>query len=123
MTFSRIPVYGKDPEDVVGIVRRTVVLTAIASDQWEVTLETLMEPVHFVIRTTSAGRLLRMFLERRQHMFAVINEYGGISGVVTLEDVIEEILGQEIVDESDQVVDMRELARQRRKQILEQYGH
>jgi len=123
MTFSRIPVYGKDPEDVVGIVRRNVVLTAIASDQWEVTLETLMEPVHFVIQTTSADRLLRMFLERRQHMFAVINEYGGISGVVTLEDVIEEILGQEIVDESDQVVDMRELARQRRKQILEQYGH
>jgi CBS domain containing-hemolysin-like protein len=81
-----------------------------------------MEPVHFVIRTTSAGRLLRMFLERRQHMFAVINEYGGISGVVTLEDVIEEILGQEIVDETDQVVDMREMARQRRKQILEQYG-
>jgi len=121
MTYSRIPVFDHNLENVVGIVHQNVVLTAIAGDQWDMKLESLMKPIHFVIRTTSANRLLQMFLERRQLMFAVLNEYGGLDGVVTLEDVIEEILGQEIVDESDQVTDMRELAQQRRKQILEQY--
>ena len=60
-----------------------------------------------------------MFLERRQHLFAVIDEYGGLTGILTLEDVLEEILGREIVDESDTVTDMRELARRRRRQVSE----
>ena len=64
-----------------------------------------------------------MFLERRQHLFVVIDEYGGLAGVLTLEDVLETILGKEIVDESDQVADMRELAHRRRQQTLsEQSG-
>ena len=60
-----------------------------------------------------------MFLERQQHLFAVIDEYGGLAGILTLEDVLEEILGREIVDESDTVTDMRELARRRRRQVSE----
>ena len=60
-----------------------------------------------------------MFLERRQHLFAVIDEYGGLTGILTLEDVLGEILGREIVDESDTVTDMRELARRRRRQVSE----
>jgi len=121
LTYSRIPVYDKDLEDVVGIAYRSTVLTAIANEQWEVKLEALMQPVHFVTWGTSANRLLQMFLEYRQLMFVVIDEFGGLAGVVTLEDVLEEILGQNIVDESDQVTDLRALARRRRQQILEQY--
>ena len=79
----------------------------------------LMGPVHFVAETVSLDRVLEMFLERRQHLFAVIDEYGGLAGILTLEDVLEEILGREIVDESDTVTDMRELARRRRRQVSE----
>jgi CBS domain containing-hemolysin-like protein len=55
------------------------------------------------------------FLERKEHMFVVIDEYGGLSGLITLEDILEEILGREIMDESDQVADKQALARARRK--------
>jgi len=59
--------------------------------------------------------VLAEFLELRQHLFVVIDEYGGLSGLISLEDILEEILGREIVDESDKVADKRELARQRRR--------
>ena len=121
LTYSRIPVYGKDIDDVVGIVYRRTILTAIADNKRDMKIEDLMKPVHFVVWNTSAKRLLQMYLQLRHHMFVVINEFGGLTGVVTLEDVLEEILGREIVDEFDQVRDLRELARERRKEILEKY--
>jgi CBS domain containing-hemolysin-like protein len=63
------------------------------------------------------NRVLLEYLELREHLFVVIDEYGGLSGLITLEDILEEILGREIVDESDQVPDKRELARQRRSRL------
>ncbi|MBT8762392.1 HlyC/CorC family transporter [Desulfohalobiaceae bacterium Ax17] len=116
---SRIPVYADDdPEDIVGIVYRREVLEALANDQDELKLEDLMKPVHFVLESLTLDRLLIKFLESRMHLFVVLDEYGGVAGVVTLEDVLEEILGKEIVDETDQVVDMRQLAREQRKKLI-----
>jgi len=113
---SRIPVYSEDFEDIVGIVLRRDMLAALTNNKADRKLIELMRPVHFVAETHTLERILQMFLERRQHLFIVIDEYSGLSGVLTLEDVLEEILGKEIVDESDQVTDMRELARRRRQQ-------
>jgi CBS domain containing-hemolysin-like protein len=79
-----------------------------------------MKPGHFVPELAPLDKLLLEFLERRQHLFIVIDEYGGYSGVLSLEDVIEEIVGREIIDEHDTVADMRELARKRRRKIKEQ---
>ena len=118
---SRVPVYNKDFEDIVGIVIRRDVLSALASGRTDVRLSELMRPVHFVVETSSLDLILKMFLERRHHLFAVIDEYGGFAGILTLEDVLEEILGQEIVDELDQVDDLRELARKRRQQTLSNF--
>jgi CBS domain containing-hemolysin-like protein len=114
---NRVPVYDENPEDIVGIVQRREVLSALASDKHQLRLSNLMKSAHFCPESISLDRLLVEFLERRQHLFVVVDEFGGLAGVVTLEDVLEEILGREIVDESDQVVDMRELARRRKLEI------
>jgi magnesium and cobalt exporter, CNNM family len=114
-TYSRVPVYAKGVDDVVGVVHSRDVLTAVGEDRFETRLEELMRPVHFVLDSTTLDELLRAFLERRQHMVVVIDEFGGLVGVLTLEDVLEEILGKEIVDEFDQVTDLRELAKRRRE--------
>jgi len=116
--YSRIPVFGKDPDDLVGIVRAVDILTAMANDRFDVKMEQITQPIHFVVESTPLDDLLRTFLKRRQHLVAVIDEFGGISGIVTLEDVLEELIGREIVDESDQVTDLRAYAQRRREDTL-----
>ena len=112
---SRIPVFDKSPEDVVGIVHTKDVLVALAKDRTGTDdhLKNLMRPIHFVAETAPLNMVLGEFLERKQHLFAVIDEYGGLAGLISLEDILEEILGREIVDESDEVADKQELARER----------
>ncbi|MDY7001797.1 MAG: hemolysin family protein [Thermodesulfobacteriota bacterium] len=115
---SRIPVFEHDdPEDIVGIVYRREVLEALADDRDDLRINDLMKPVQFVLETLTLDRLLIRFLGTRMHLFVVLDEYGGVAGVVSLEDVLEEILGKEIVDETDQVADMRALARQQREEL------
>ncbi len=114
--YSRIPVYDNDdPEDIVGIVMRRAVLETVADDRYDTRINEIMRPVRFVVETLTLDRLLIKFLESRIHLFVVLDEYGGLAGVVSLEDVLEEILGKEIVDETDQVEDMRALARRQRE--------
>ena len=116
--YSRIPVFGKDPDDFVGVVRTVDILTAVANDRFDVTMDQIKQNIHFVIDSTRLDNLLRTFLKRRQHLVAVIDEFGGVSGIVTLEDVLEELIGREIVDESDQVTDLRAYAQRRREDTL-----
>ena len=118
LRHSRVPVYDRTLEDVVGVVHRVDVLRAAAQGQFDIKLGDLMHPAYFVVDSTRLDKLLRTFLERRQHIVAVIDEFGGLAGIVTLEDVLEEILGREIVDETDQVTDLREVARRRREETL-----
>ena len=118
LNYSRIPVYGDNLEDIVGIVHRRDILTAIGDDRFSTKLRDLMRPVHFVLETVRLDALLRTFLERRQHLVVVIGEHGALSGVVSLEDVLEEILGREIVDEFDQVADLQAFARRQRAAIV-----
>ena len=114
LRHSRVPVYDDDVDDIVGIVHRRDILGAAAKDEFNTTLDQLMRPVHFVVESAKLDQLLRMFLEQRQHLMVVTDEFGTVSGIVTLEDVLEEILGHEIVDEFDQVADLRAFARQQR---------
>lgn len=115
--FSRIPVYGEDNEDLVGLVERRSLGQHYAENKLDLPLSAIMRPLHFVQETQTLDVLLRELLHSRVHLFAVLDEYGGLAGVVSLEDVLEEMLGSEIVDESDNVPDLRELARQRRKAL------
>jgi CBS domain containing-hemolysin-like protein len=115
---SRFPVYDKDMEDIVGIVLTKELFIALATGKKESLLTELMRPVRFVVETAKLNNVLMEFMGSRQQLFVVIDEYGGISGLITLEDILEEILGREIIDESDQVVDKRKLARQRRSRLV-----
>jgi len=115
---SRAPVYDKDPDDVVGIVLRKDVFLDDPGKQGATRLCDLMHPVHFVPETAPLNRLLVEFFERRQHLFVVVDEYGSVTGVISMEDIIEEIVGREIIDESDKAGDLRELARYKRKLLV-----
>lgn len=115
--FSRIPIYGEDNEDLVGLVERRTLGQCYATDKKHLKLADIMRPLHFVQESQTLDILLRELLKEKVHLFAVLDEYGGLAGVVSLEDVLEEILGSEIVDESDNVADLRALARERRKAL------
>ncbi|MBQ3059037.1 MAG: HlyC/CorC family transporter [Desulfovibrio sp.] len=115
--FSRIPVYGEDNEDLVGLVERRSLGRCMQQGRGGAALSQIMKPMHFVQESQTLDILLREFLKARVHLFAVLDEYGGLAGVVSLEDVMEEILGSEIMDESDNVADLRALARERRKAL------
>ncbi len=117
-SFSRIPVYASDNEDIVGIVQRREIELAVRDGKSEESLETLMKPIHFVLENQSLDQVLHKFLDLHQHLFAVLDEYGGLAGVISLEDILEELLGREIVDESDITDDMRELAQKRKERAL-----
>ena len=115
---SRFPVYDQDMEDVVGVVFTKELFMALAEGKKDMYLTQLMRPVHFVVETARLNTVLMEYLELRQHLFVVLDEYGGLSGLSSLEDILEEILGREIVDESDAVADKRELARSRRERLV-----
>ena len=115
---SRIPVYDKGPEDIVGIVLTKELFKALAEDRKNLTLKELMRPVRFVVEAARLNNVLMDFINSREKLFAVIDEYGGLSGVVSLEDILEEILGREILDEFDQVDDKRKLAKLKRQMLF-----
>lgn len=117
---SRFPVYDEDMEDIVGIVLTKELFMAHAVGKGDKPLTELMRPARFVVETATLNNVLLEFMSSRQHLFVVIDEYGGLSGLISLEDILEEILGREIMDESDQVADKRALARQRRRRLVSQ---
>ena len=109
---SRYPVIGENPDDVVGILLAKDLLPQILEGRQEdFSLESLMRPASVVPESKRLNVLLREFRENRNHMAIVIDEYGGVAGLVTIEDVLEEIVG-EIEDETDLETDafIRELA-------------
>ena len=108
--FSRIPVYEDGLDNIIGIVRRHVLLKSKAEDQFDGTMGELAKPIHAVEENDSVGDVLDEFVKRREHLFMVKDQFGQVAGLVTLEDAIETLLGVEIVDETDSVVDMRKLA-------------
>ncbi len=114
---SRVPVYDGEPDNVVGVVLSQDVLMAAAVGQDSLKLSQIMRPVHFVPETAPLDRIFIDFFERYQHQFVVVDEYGSVTGVISMEDILEEIIGREIVDESDKARNMRELAMIRKQKL------
>lgn len=111
--FSRIPVYGENQDDVTGFVIKSDVLMHFAKGHGETFLADVKRPIMTIPETLSLSNLFDALIERRDHIALAVDEYGAVEGLVTLEDVVETVLGLEIVDEHDKVEDMRALARKK----------
>ena len=119
--FSRIPVWVDEPDNVVGYVRRDALLHAGRKDGGREIGE-LMVPVLVVPETLPVSKLFDRLTGEREQVAIVIDEFGSLAGLATMEDVLETLLGLEIVDEVDPVADMRALARERWEERAERLG-
>ena len=111
-THSRILVYDEENDEyVVGYVLRSEVLEKMAEDNFSAPLNDIIRPIMTFEEEDTVADIWEMLLEKKEHISAILDEYGSLRGIVTMEDVIETMLGQEIVDEKDEVVDMQEYAK------------
>jgi CBS domain containing-hemolysin-like protein len=117
-SFSRIPLYNAHENTIEGVVMRRDILTKIVEQQTDLELKALARPPEFIIEKMTVYKLLNLLVSQGIHLAIVLNEYGDFTGIVTMEDAVETLLGKEIVDEYDEVVDMRELARKKRFRFL-----
>jgi CBS domain containing-hemolysin-like protein len=120
--FSRIPVYSGNTENVTGYVLRHTVFEKFTSETAsDMTLREFKRSILFVPESEPVLDVWENMMEKKEHITLVVDEYGGVDGLVTLEDVIETLLGTEIVDEKDAVSDMQEYARERWRQRRSKY--
>ena len=112
-THSRILVYDEDNDEyITGYVLRQEVLEKMAEDKFSATLNDILRPVLRFSEEDSVSDIWEILLEKKEHISVILDEYGSLRGIVTMEDVIETMLGHEIVDEKDEVVDMQEYAKE-----------
>ena len=109
--FSRIPVHGNEPDHIEGFVLRSDLLLAQASGQASARLESFKREIQVMPKTLTLAQAFNEVLNMRSHIVQVVDEYGSPIGILTLEDIIEKLLGLQIVDEGDKSVDMQEQAR------------
>ena len=113
LKFSRIPVYSEDEEDITGYVFRQDVFEKLAEDKFELKLKDIKRNIIVVPNTIVIFTLWEKLLEEKEHIALIVDEYGGLDGVVTMEDIIETLLGLEIVDEKDTITDMQKYAKEK----------
>ncbi len=107
--FSRIPVFANNNEEVIGVVLKSEVLWKLVNKEHDTELKDITRPIKTVSEDTLLADFFKENLQEKAHIFIVKDSYGSITGVVTLEDVLETILGYEIVDETDKVADLQSL--------------
>jgi len=122
LVFSRYPIYGESDEDIRGYVLKADIMLELARGNHDLRLADLKREVLFVPEFISLRVLFSQLLAEQEHFAVVVDEYGGLSGVVTMEDVLETLLGIEIVDESDTIEDLRKAARDKWTQRAKKLG-
>jgi len=120
--FSRIPVYDRDPDNMTGFVLRSDLLLAKVQGDHKKSLGSFEREMPALPETASLAGAFRTMQSAKAHIALVVDEYGDLQGILTLEDLLETLLGLEIVDESDGAVDMREEARKQWQQRAEKLG-
>ena len=111
--YSRIPVYSDSPEYITGYILLSDALEGLADDKFDMRLKDLKRPISYFNEEVSLSEIWESLLKKKEQMALIIDEYGSFQGLITLEDIIETILGLEIIDENDQFTDMQQYARDR----------
>lgn len=111
LRFSRIPVFKDRADNITGFILKDEMLEAIINKEGKNPLSSIRREILVTNRTKPIPELFEKFVEKKEHVSLVVDEYGSVSGLVTMEDVIETLLGLEIMDESDNVEDLQVLAR------------
>lgn len=122
LNFSRIPVYSETTDNIKGYVLRQSVFEQLAEDKHDLNLKDIKREIIMVSDSMTLFSLWEKLLEKKEHIALIVDEYGGFDGIVTMEDIIETLLGLEIVDEKDKVVDMQEFAKDRWKTRQAKYN-
>lgn len=122
LRVSRIPVYGKNEEDITGYVLKNDMYLLHSKGEGDKKLSEIKRDVLILPENISIRKLFEHLLESQEHIAVVVDEYGGFSGVVTMEDVVETLLGMEIVDEIDAIDDMQKLAREKWRERAKRLG-
>lgn len=121
LKFSRIPIYLENEENITGYVFRQEVFEKLAEDKHELKLKDIRREIVVVPNSIVLFALWEKLLEEKEHIALIVDEYGGLDGIVTMEDIIETLLGLEIIDEKDTITDMQKYARDRWKERQAKY--
>ena len=122
LPFSHLPVFERDRDHVTGFVLKSDLFEALAKDRHDVTAGALKRPILTVPDTLDLPTFFERLLEQQEHIALVVGEYGGTAGIATMEDVVETLLGLEIVDEADTEHDMQVVARERWRERAARLG-
>lgn len=121
--FSRIPIYSDSKDNITGYVLREVAFEYLAEDRFDVKLKDIKRKILFVSEKLNVITTWNKMKENHEHIAIVVNEYGEVDGVVTMEDILETLLGFEIVDEKDKIVDLRQFAEERWQNRQKKYAY
>ncbi len=122
LRVSRMPVYAENEEDITGYILKNDLYYNLSEGNGDKKLKEIKRDVLILPENISLKTLFERLLEKQEHIAVVVDEYGGFSGVVTMEDVVETLLGMEIVDEIDAIEDMQKLARQKWRERAKRLG-
>lgn len=121
--YSRIPIYNDNRDYITGYVLRATVLERLAEDKFNITLKEIKRPILTFMENEAVSNIWEKMLEKKEHISVITDEYGCMRGLVTMEDVIETMLGVEIIDENDDTADLQVLAREKWQRLRKQQGN
>lgn len=122
LVYSRIPIYAENDENITGYVFRQNVFEELAEDKHDLKLKDIKRDIIIVPNSIVLFNLWEILLESKEHIALIVDEFGGMDGIVTMEDIIETLLGLEIIDEKDTIIDMQKYARERWKNRQTKYS-
>lgn len=123
LMYSRIPIYSENKEIISGYILRQTVFELLAGDNFSTKLTDLKRDIKVFTDTTSISDLWDSLLLHKEHIALIVDEYGSFEGIVTMEDILESLLGLEILDEKDSIEDMQQYARERWALRKDKYKH